>query len=252
MRRRQARLAHWRAWHASGIRAISEVRRGRSIPSRRDPSHSQTLLCGNLERGYVDVGRPPDDLTAAGALGELCGLRVGCHDDVCGLRVPLMPGLAALPRAASKPIDTVSCLPPEARGLDVSWRHSLLRDPKESELLWDELGLVRPFSFPLLVGRAARYSEFLHQASQKGVIDHSRQVRWSHSWHLLCCQENEKFRVLIDTRCVNVLFRELDHTAFPTAPPFNRLEAPSKGDLFNSQGDLEKGILHVTWFSWFV
>ena len=48
--------------------------------------------------------------------------------------------LAALPRAGSKPIDTVSCLPPEARALAQTWRHSLLRDPKEAELLRAELG----------------------------------------------------------------------------------------------------------------
>ena len=39
-------------------------------------------------------------------------------------------------------------------------------------------------------------------------------------------------------RCVNVLFREPDHTAVLTASSFSRLAAPSKGDLFISQGDL--------------
>ena len=65
VRRRQERLAHWRACNAYGIRAKKE-------------------LCNNLERGCVVVGRPPDDLAAAGALGELCGLRVDSHDDECG------------------------------------------------------------------------------------------------------------------------------------------------------------------------
>ena len=105
VRGRRERLAHWRAWHASGTRAINELCSGHTIASRGDLSRVQTLLCHNLVRAYLDVGRPPDDLTATGALRELCGLRVGHHDDEC---VPFEPGLAALPRAGSKPIDTIT------------------------------------------------------------------------------------------------------------------------------------------------
>ena len=89
---------------------------------------SRTFLCA-----YLDVGQPPVDPTAAGALGELCVLRVGDLNDESGPRV-LFQGLPALLRAGSTPLDTVSCLPPEARGPAEAWRHSLLRDPKEAEL----------------------------------------------------------------------------------------------------------------------
>ena len=52
------------AWHASGIRIIEGLCGGRAF--------------------RVDAIQPSDDITAAGALGELCGLRVGYHDDgVC-------------------------------------------------------------------------------------------------------------------------------------------------------------------------
>ena len=64
MRRRRERVAHWRTWHASGIRTVNELCSGRDIPSRRHPSRVQTLLCNNLERAHVDVGRPPGDLSA--------------------------------------------------------------------------------------------------------------------------------------------------------------------------------------------
>ena len=64
--------------------------------------------------------------------------------------------LAALPRAGSTPIDTASCLPPEARGLAKTWRNSLLRDPKEAEILRAELGLVKTL-LSTRVG-AARFS----------------------------------------------------------------------------------------------
>ena len=83
---------------------LNELESGRAIPSRRDPSRVQTLLCNNLERAYVDVGQPPVDLTASRALGEVCGLRISYHDDECGPRVTIQRGLAALPRAWSKPV----------------------------------------------------------------------------------------------------------------------------------------------------
>ena len=138
----------WSAWliGAPGMLLVfvpsNQLCGGRAVPSRRDPSHVQTLTCNNLERACVDVGRPPGDLTAAGALGEPYGLRVGYHDDECGPRVPFQPWLAALPRAGSKPIDIVSFLPLEARGFAETWRHSLLRDPKEADLVCAELILL--------------------------------------------------------------------------------------------------------------
>ena len=95
----------------------------------------------------MDVCRPPDNLTAAGALGELCGLRVGYHDDESGLRGPFQLGLAALPRAGAKPVDTVSCLPPEARGL----KPGVTLTRNLADFLPAELGFVRPFSDAALV-----------------------------------------------------------------------------------------------------
>ena len=77
---------------------------------------------------------------------------------------------ACLPPAGSKPVDAVSRVPLKTRGVAETWRHFVLRDPKEAELFLDELGLVRPFSDPSLVRRAAQYSDFLHQASLAGVV----------------------------------------------------------------------------------
>ena len=50
VRRLQERLAHWRAWHDSGIRTINELCRWRATPRRRDPSRAHNLLCSILER----------------------------------------------------------------------------------------------------------------------------------------------------------------------------------------------------------
>ena len=168
--RRWERLTHWRAWRASGIRTISELCSRRAIQSRRDPFLVQTLLCkkfGACSRGRKLASRRYD--IAAGALGELCGLRVGYHGDECGPPVPFQPGLPALGRAGSKPIDTVICLPSKARGLPETWRHSLLRDPKDAELLRAEPGLVKP-----RIGATRRSIQLIFASSLSGGSDHSR------------------------------------------------------------------------------
>ena len=69
-------------------------------------------------------------------------------------------GLAALQRARSKPIDTVTCLLPRARGLAETWRHSLLRDPGEAELSAMSWALFALCQIPAIVGRAVRYRDF--------------------------------------------------------------------------------------------
>ena len=145
-------------------------------------------------------------------LYKFCGLRVGDHDDECGPCVPFHLGLPALPRAGSKPIDTVSCLLPEARGLAETWPHSLLRDPKEAELLRAELGLVRPSSNPSSVRRSARYSDFLHEACRAGVITLDKYAEATFGIFFVA-KKNKQLRVIFDTRCVNVLIPETEVTS---------------------------------------
>ena len=59
----------------------------------------------------------------------------------------------------------------------------------------------------------------------------------------------QQLRVVSDTRCVNVLFREPDHTASPTASSNSRLEAPSEDYLLlSSQGDLENAFYMLRGF----
>ena len=84
--------------------------------------------------------------------------------------------LAVLARAGSKPIDTVSQLSSSgARRLAETWRHSLLRDPKEAVTHLAVLDLIRPFSDPALVRRAARYSEFLQEACRLVALTPDKQ-----------------------------------------------------------------------------
>ena len=86
------------------------------LPRNGISAHFWRLFCGhtlsnNLERPNLDESKPPDDLTAAGALCGLCGTRVGNHDGECGARVPFQLEGAAIPHSRSEPIDTFSRLP---------------------------------------------------------------------------------------------------------------------------------------------
>ena len=135
---------------------------------------------------------------------------------ICPPRVPFQPGLAALPRAGSKPIDTVSCLPPEARGLAETGCHSLLLDPKEAGLLRAELGLVGLFSDPAVVRRAARYSDFLHQASLAGVITLDKYAEATVGIFFVAVKINNSVSLSIPDVSM-CFFREPGHTALPTA-----------------------------------
>ena len=104
------------------------------------------------------------------------------------------------------PIDTVSYLPLEARGLAEMWCHSLLRDPKEAELLRAEQGLALSTFLTPRIGATRRYSEFW--IKPVGGSDHSRQICCSHSRQFRCCQEKGTTPGHYDTRSVNMLFRE--------------------------------------------
>ena len=65
VRRPQERLAHWRAWHDSGIRTINELCRWRATPRRRDSSRAHNLLLQNFGtclRGCEPTSKRPHRL----------------------------------------------------------------------------------------------------------------------------------------------------------------------------------------------
>ena len=154
-----------------GVHGVLRVLAG--VPS---PVDAIPLTVNNLERAHVDVGRPPDDLTGAGALGELCGLRVGYHDDECGPRVPFQPGLAAPPPAGSKAIDTVSCLLVKRvgwlkRGVTLCYVTRKGLDSSGMSWVWSDHSRIPHWYDPQL-----DTAKFLHQASQAGVITLDRRA----------------------------------------------------------------------------
>ena len=71
----------------------------------------------------------------------------------------------------------------EPCGLAEKWLYPWLRDPREAELFLAELGIVRLFSAPALVGGRCSMQRFFAW-SQSGGSGYSRQVRWIHSRHL--------------------------------------------------------------------
>ena len=121
VRRRRERLAHWRAWHASGVRTIDELCSGRAIPNRQELSRVQTLLWTWADLQTISPLREP--------FGELCGLRVGYHTTGVVLACQFRQGLPPFHvpgRYLSRPpvvfrLSPVGCL---ERGVT-----PLLRDP---------------------------------------------------------------------------------------------------------------------------
>ena len=109
--------------------------------------------------------------------------------------------LAALPRAGSKPIDTVSCLPPEAKLVG-----------------WLKRGVALCF-----VTRKRLNSSVLSWVAGVTTLDKNAEATVG---ILFVAEKNKQPHVIFDTRCVNVLFREPDHTTLLTASSFKSIGSP--------------------------
>ena len=104
VRRIHARQA-WQSWANSGVLTVNHLYKPNS-QCQHTPSRSQTAALDQFCAKYKAMGKPPVDLTPAGALRELCHQSVpylSGSDD--GGPIPFDADLVSLPDVGSCPAD---------------------------------------------------------------------------------------------------------------------------------------------------
>ena len=122
---------HWQGWCNDGVGAINKMYSGDRIPGDACASGGQVECLDNLVPAYQRMGKPPNDITAAGAFRELCGTRVGYSVEPCP-RAQFGSGVIAMPPAGTVPIDTGKFLAGDVANWESEWQQRLLRSPEES------------------------------------------------------------------------------------------------------------------------
>ena len=160
--------------------------------------------------------------------------------------VPYAKELVSWPDAGCQPVAVGSCLSRADQEWFGDWRTHLLRDTAEAEALIADCGIRRSYCDPGLTRRPKTYGDFLLRLNACGM------VRWTLQRHhrstlgvFFVRKKGGKQRLILDTRLINLWFREPPSTRLSTAGAMSRVEYQGDGELYLASADIECAFYHL-------
>ena len=167
LRRIHARQA-WQSWANSGVLTLNHLYKPKSFCSS-PPNRAQTAALGQFCNKYRSMGKPPNDLTPARALRELCHQSVPYITDVGG-PIPFDEGRMSLPAPGGAPTSPLPHLAAEHRNLIEGSCAPMLRSVADAEHVLEESGLSKPFVDPSF--RSGKvYGKFLNMLIERDLVE---------------------------------------------------------------------------------
>ena len=224
------------------VDSLNEMHGGGSAPPGLvSPSTAQLACLGRLREDVENMG-PPDDTTDAGAFRELCGSRPGYDEP--GPRVSYQRELISFPPAGLEAAEPADLL--DGRELQYwnNWRETLRRPAEQAVMLRAQLGLVRPYSDPLLVRDRAGYAEFIRTLVDAGIVGLGPQIEATVGIFFVA-KSNGKQRIIFDTRIINTSYRDPEHTSLPSASAWANIQIPASSCLHMAQLDIDNAFYRM-------
>ena len=166
MRRRVRGTGQWQQWANDGIDAVNGLY-GASTPSA-SPTPLQQHSLDRLVATYREMGRPPSDISSAGAFAELCGTKVPYLDEGSGVQ-PYQRDLVSLPATGGSATTITDFLEPVHCERLVGPNSSLLRPESELESAFLKAGVCTPHCDPSFNSPRV-YGTFLRDLHEQGLI----------------------------------------------------------------------------------
>jgi len=240
LRRAHSKMG-WQSWANQGICTVNQLNGVPGDPRAR-PNRAQTAALSQFCSEYKSMGKPPDQLTPAGAFTELC------HDSLPyiadgGGPAPYDRNKLSLPNMDSTPVapECNLCLEHSntLRGKGVP----MLRSVSQAAEAVADSGLSRPhvdsaFFCP------RTYATFLCNLESRHLLE------WQSGGESLLGvffvhKKDGRLRVIFDTRIVNCYFHDPPKTRLPTAASFTSLESTPGNEIYFGGGVISKMLFTV-------
>ena len=238
VRRRICRKNHNSTWLADGFRSINELSGYPfSSPPEGPCNASQAAAVDYMTGLYSKVPPPPEGLTGAGALSELCAASSRYSPVETAGAAPYNKDLVSWPPAGTIPCDIVSNLSEADSHLVVGWETSMLNSLDERQVHSAAADRPRPFLDPSLVAKPAVYGDFVATLHEAGML------QWriggpSYLGIFFVRKKSGKLRIILDTRDLNGFFKAPPSTQLPSASAFAGLETQRGHNVYFGAGDI--------------
>ena len=171
VQRRVHKKNHIQQWKRDGLHTLNELSGYPfSDPPEFCDTQAQLVACEGLEALYSRVPSPPDDLTGAGALSELCASATRYAPTELSGVAPYVADSVSMPPSGCVPCDITQALGVADRNTVVGWETSMLLGPEGREEHRQSAERPRPFLEPSLVSKPEVYGNFLSLLDRAGMI----------------------------------------------------------------------------------
>ncbi len=258
--RKSLAQGHNSSWCSDGISTLNQLSGYDVSDSYSDTvrNASQSAAFDHITPCYSSIPKPPDGLTPARALDELCGSSsLYEHTEaLIGARVPYDITSVSWPPEQSKP----SCLEKSLDGPDlesvIGWRHHILRSDSELHAHACNPCRIKPFVEPTLISSNTTYSKFVEQLFNRGMLTFKQTVGESTLGCFFILKKNQLLRIILDTRYLNGFCHDPPKTRLPSASCFAALESQEGSEIFFCGCDISNCFYHLRcpegmddWFS---
>lgn len=198
VRRRLLATGRWQQWANDAARTLNDFYGGCS-PVPEFASSLQAPCLARIANACERVGRPPAEMSPAGAFVELCGASLPYLADAGGL-MPYDKGLVSLLGIGATPFPCEESLSPAHRDLVVGDRASMLSSSDETAAALEREG-VKPYVDPAFRSPNV-YVESLSSLHERGLITWEQNLS-STCGLLFVAKKNGRLRMILDTRVAN-------------------------------------------------
>jgi hypothetical protein len=194
-------------------------------------------------RAFDDMGRPPADLSAEGALQELLGGQAW-YDQVRADLAPYAKDRVSWPPVGTSPVNLADHLPAADSHRLSHWESQLLKtdDPTSQSCSPGKHkdNITKLCNDPVLKHDRKSYAEFIQRLAERGMVRFRCLVSGERPQLgiFFVKKKDGSLRIIFDTRILNQSFIEPPKTELPSAASFASLESHDGSNVHIGSGDV--------------
>ncbi len=209
-------------------------------------AQAQTRALEFIQSMVVQMGKPPDGLTASGALQQLRGVS-GYEDAIQapGSLASFNLEAISMPDPGWSPIPLEDLWGCNGREKVEDFIQQQLLPPEEANVNLKLRGLGRSYWDPKL-RHTKTYTQFLRRLAESGLVDFSDSAGFEEISFFCVSKKNNRLRLIVDARRANAHFREPHYVHLATGDGLGGLSFSPGSELTVATADLKDAFYHLS------